>query len=141
MEHSASMYATIEQYKEGVMCDGELSDMQKLQMVFSASKGNLKTRDPQLYYAILGVLDHTKRGATPMHFRRNDHGFLLREDWNTIVSACKVIGDSIWDNPNCGMTENGNDYLPADIMYSPKEIQEALKIVNAYFGGNANETH
>jgi hypothetical protein len=54
---------TIEQRKEEIMRNGALSDMQKLQRVFDVSKDKLKGNDPQLYYAILGVLDHTKRGG------------------------------------------------------------------------------
>lgn len=76
---------------------------------------------------------HDASSINPLTFRRNAQGFILREDWNTIVHACKVIGNSIWDSPGCGMTEEGKDYLPADITRSPKEIQEALKVVNAYF--------
>lgn len=126
---------TIEQRKEEIMRNGTLSDIQKLQNVFDISKDQLKRNDPQLYYAILGVLDHAKCGARQMTFRHNECGFLLREDFNTIVGACKIIGDAIWDSPGSGMTENGKDYVPADIMYSPEEIKEAIKIVKAYFGG------
>ena len=80
MEHSISMYANIERYKDGVMRDGELSDMQKLQMVFGVSKGNLKERDPQLYYAILGVLDHVKRGAKQTEMSYIDLTYQLKSD-------------------------------------------------------------
>lgn len=54
---------TIEQRKEEIMRNGTLSDMQKLKNVFDISKDQLKKNDPQLYYAILGVLDYTKRGG------------------------------------------------------------------------------
>lgn len=39
---------------------GPLNDMQKLKHVFDLSKDNLKKYDPQLYYAILGVLHSAK---------------------------------------------------------------------------------
>lgn len=80
MVHAMSMYSNIEHYKDGVMRDEELSDMQKLQMVFCASKENLKERDPQLYYAILGVIDHAKRGAKQTEMSYIDLLYQLKSD-------------------------------------------------------------
>lgn len=37
-----------------------LNDMQKLKRIFDLSKEDLKKHNPQLYYAILGVIHSTK---------------------------------------------------------------------------------
>lgn len=37
-----------------------LNDMQKLKCIFDLSKEDLKKHNPQLYYAILGVIHSTK---------------------------------------------------------------------------------
>ncbi len=46
--------------KETIMANQSLSDMEKLKYVFDISKEELKANDPQLYYAILAVMDATK---------------------------------------------------------------------------------
>lgn len=38
----------------------KLNDMQKLKRIFDLSKEDLKKHNPQLYYAILGVIHSTK---------------------------------------------------------------------------------
>ena len=50
-----------EALKQAIMSNGKLTDMEKLQAVFDISKGNLQKQDPQLYYAILAVLDANKK--------------------------------------------------------------------------------
>ena len=55
-----SNFGNVKLMKEAIMQDRELSDMEKLKYVFRASKEELKVNDPQLYYAILAVLDAAK---------------------------------------------------------------------------------
>ena len=64
---------------------------------------------------------------------RNSEGYILSEDWNLLVRSCKIIGGAIFDSPHNGMTEDGKDYLPADLVRTPEEIKEALKVVNSFF--------
>lgn len=52
-----SKFESVRHMKEAIMSDNSLSDMEKLKYVFRASKEELKANDPQLYYAILAVLD------------------------------------------------------------------------------------
>ena len=59
--YTMSQFSSAKELKEAVMRDGSLSDMEKLRFVFGASKEDLRLRDVQLYYAILGVLDSAKR--------------------------------------------------------------------------------
>lgn len=70
-----------------------------------------------------------------MVFRRNKHGLLLKQDFDTVIHACKVIGDAVFDSPNSGMVDDkGNTYIPDLVVRESDEIQEALSVVNAYFG-------
>ena len=55
-------------YKQNIMRDNTLSDMQKLQKVFNVSKEKLKANDPYLYYAILAVLDANKKNDPGTYF-------------------------------------------------------------------------
>lgn len=48
------------EYEYLVMSNTTLSDMKKLSEIFSLCKENLKKQFPQLYYAILAVLDSNK---------------------------------------------------------------------------------
>lgn len=65
---------------------------------------------------------------------QNSEGCILREDWNLLVNSCKVIGSTISDSPRSGyIYENGKDYLPVDIIRTPEEIKEALKVINSFF--------
>ena len=57
MKYTMSMFSNKEELKNAVMCDNEMTDMGKLQNVFAASKEDLKKNDPQLYCAILSVLE------------------------------------------------------------------------------------
>lgn len=61
MKYTMSMFANAEEFKYAVMRDKTLTDMEKLHMVFNASKMELKERDPQLYYAILAIIDNYKK--------------------------------------------------------------------------------
>ena len=47
--------------KDMIMANDKLTDMEKLQKVFDIDKENLKKQFPQLYYAILAVLDKEKK--------------------------------------------------------------------------------
>jgi hypothetical protein len=47
--------------KDMIMANAKLTDMEKLQTVFDIDKENLKKQFPQLYYAILAVLDKEKK--------------------------------------------------------------------------------
>lgn len=55
-----SKFSSVKHMKEAIMADQSLTDMEKLKYVFRASKEELKANDPQLYYAILAVLDAAK---------------------------------------------------------------------------------
>ena len=65
MKYVMSMFASKNDFKDAVMCDGTMSDMEKLENIFEASKEDLKKNDAQLYYAILAVLDGAKK-SVPM---------------------------------------------------------------------------
>ena len=47
--------------KNSIMANGKLTDMEKLKQIFNIDKENLKKQYPQLYYAILAVLDKEKK--------------------------------------------------------------------------------
>lgn len=68
MKKLKSYTPSYSRYKEGVMCDDALSDMEKLQKIFDVSKDKLKANDPQLYYAILAVLDANKKPSPETYF-------------------------------------------------------------------------
>jgi hypothetical protein len=59
-KYMATNFESVRHMKETIMSDESLSDMEKLKYVFRASKEELKANDPQLYYAILAVLDAAK---------------------------------------------------------------------------------
>lgn len=68
-------------------------------------------------------------------FHYAPNGFLRKDDFGVLIGACKTIGEAIFDTPSSGATYDGVDYVPADLIASPEKIKEALKILNAYFGG------
>lgn len=71
-----------------------------------------------------------------MDFRYNKMGYMLREDFYKLITACNEIGKAIYQERNHGMTdEEGNDYYPVIVMSEPEDIQEALEILNAFFDG------
>lgn len=47
--------------KNAIMPNPKLSDMEKLQKIFDIEKEKLKKQFPELYYAILAVLDKGKK--------------------------------------------------------------------------------
>lgn len=63
--YDRTKFASDSEFKDAVMRDGELTDMEKLRLVFSVSKESLKRTDCQLYYAILALLDANKKPSPP----------------------------------------------------------------------------
>lgn len=51
----------VNDYKNEVMCNPVMTDMEKLNEIFNINKEDIKKRFPQLYYAILAVLDKEKK--------------------------------------------------------------------------------
>lgn len=64
MDDIENMYPKIitdpEKFKQHILIDPRLNNMQKLKHIFDLSKDNLRKNDPQLYYAILAVLHSAK---------------------------------------------------------------------------------
>lgn len=54
--------------KNQILASSKLTDMEKLSKVFDLSKDSLKKQDPQLYYAILAVLDKEKKPDASGYF-------------------------------------------------------------------------
>ena len=50
----------VNDYKNAVMCNAIMTDMEKLNEIFNINKEDVKKQFPQLYYAILAVLDKEK---------------------------------------------------------------------------------
>jgi hypothetical protein len=51
----------VNDYKNAVMCNATMTDMEKLTEIFDINKEDVKKQFPQLYYAILAVLDKEKK--------------------------------------------------------------------------------
>jgi hypothetical protein len=51
----------VNDYKNAVMCSATMTDMEKLNEIFNINKEDVKKQFPQLYYAILAVLDKEKK--------------------------------------------------------------------------------
>lgn len=68
MKYTMSMAANKEELKEMIMSDAKMTDMEKLRDVFSIDKEKLKGQFPQLYYAILAVLDKEKKSDSTLYF-------------------------------------------------------------------------
>lgn len=68
MKYTMSMAANKEELKDMIMSDAKMSDMEKLRDVFSIDKEKLKKQFPQLYYAIMAVLDKEKKPDTSSYF-------------------------------------------------------------------------
>ena len=68
MKYTMSMASNKEELKDMIMSDAKLSDMEKLRDVFSIDKEELKKKFPQLYYAILAVLDKEKKPDASAYF-------------------------------------------------------------------------
>lgn len=54
--------------KKQILTNSKLTDMEKLSKVFDLSKDSLRKQDPQLYYAILAVLDKEKKPDASGYF-------------------------------------------------------------------------
>ena len=77
-------------------------------------------------------------GNEKYQFITGPYGMLRRESFEKLVWACRTIGASIWDSPSGGITVNDEgydaiDYLAADLMREPEEVEEALSMLDAYF--------
>ena len=68
MKCTMAMASNKEELKDMIMSDAKLSDMEKLRDVFSTDKEELKKKFPQLYYAILAVLDKEKKPDASSYF-------------------------------------------------------------------------
>lgn len=56
--------------KDMIMASAKLTDMEKLKQIFDIDKENLKKQFPELYYAILAVLDKEKKIDTSEYFNK-----------------------------------------------------------------------
>lgn len=68
MKYTMSMASNKEDLKHMIMSDVKMSDMEKLHDIFSLDKKELKKQFPQLYYAILAVLDKEKKPDASSYF-------------------------------------------------------------------------
>lgn len=68
MKYTMSMALDRDHLKDLIMSDSKMSDMDKLHDVFCIDKEELKKKFPQLYYAILAVLDKEKKPDTSSYF-------------------------------------------------------------------------
>lgn len=55
--------------KDRIIASAKLSDMEKLKQIFDIDKAKLKKDFPQLYYAILAVLDKEKEPDASGYFK------------------------------------------------------------------------
>lgn len=55
-------------FKDAILQDGVMTDLEKLENVFAYDKQELKETNPQLYYAILAVLDSKKKPDATSYF-------------------------------------------------------------------------
>jgi hypothetical protein len=62
--------SVVSDYKDIVMSNSSMTDMEKLCAVFSADKEELRKHFPQLYYAILAVLDSQKKPDATSYFNK-----------------------------------------------------------------------
>ena len=68
MKYTMSMVYNKEELKDMIMSDANLSDMEKLHDIFSIDKEKIKKQFPQLYCAILVVLDKEKKPYASYYF-------------------------------------------------------------------------
>ena len=66
--YTMSMAPNKEELKYMIMSDAKMSDMEKLYDILSLDKEELKKKFPQLYYAILAVLDKEKKPDASSYF-------------------------------------------------------------------------
>lgn len=57
-------------HKNAVMCSATMTDMEKLNEIFNINKEDVKKQFPQLYYAILAVLDKEKKPDASGYFNK-----------------------------------------------------------------------
>ena len=68
MKYTMSMASNKEELKYMIMSDSKMSDIEKLYDVFSIDKEEIKKKFPQLYYAILAILDKEKKPNASSYF-------------------------------------------------------------------------
>lgn len=68
MKYTMSMASNKEELKYMIMSDSKMSDMEKLHDIFSLDKEELTKKFPQLYYAVLAVLDKEKKPDASSYF-------------------------------------------------------------------------
>lgn len=56
--------------KDKIMTSATMTDMEKLKKIFDIDKENLKKQFPELYYAILAVLDNEKKPDASGYFNK-----------------------------------------------------------------------
>lgn len=62
------MFLSAKVEKSKILNDRNLSDMEKLRLIFDIEKNELRERDVFLYYAILAVLDKDKKPDASNYF-------------------------------------------------------------------------
>ena len=58
--------------KRNALRSGNLTNKEKLQVIFDIDKGELKKQFPELYYAILAVLDEDKLSYSGAYFEKEN---------------------------------------------------------------------
>lgn len=112
MKYTMSMASSKEHLKQMILADAEMSDMGKLHDVFCVDKDELKSRFPQLYYAILGVLDKEKKSDAS--------GYNNKEIPDLNIGDTIVIAGVTWRKFR--EDENGNSYMLADDVYKKSKF-------------------
>ena len=56
--------------KDKILASAKMTDMEKLQKIFDIDKENVKKYFPELYYAILAVLDKEKKPDASGYFNQ-----------------------------------------------------------------------
>ena len=60
---------TIGEQKQYILASSSMTDMEKLAKIFELCKKDLKGQEPELYYAILAVLDKEKKPDASEYWR------------------------------------------------------------------------
>ena len=68
MKYTMSIALDRDHFKDLIMSDSKMSDMDKLRDVFCIDKEELKKKFSQLYYAILAILDKEKKPDASSYF-------------------------------------------------------------------------
>ena len=61
IKYCMSKFANMSDLESAIMADSNMSDMEKLARIFHNNKEEVKKHFPQLYYAILAVVDAEKK--------------------------------------------------------------------------------